>query len=238
MKFRLWPSWMLTGAGSAELFQETSRATEVFCDGCEWGCLKTVIVRALPNGQTRAFVACDEEPDLGRIAVAPERLKRYIATVDFAARFIARSLRIEVFGQARSRCAPSSSAMSTAPTAAAWSLSRSAKGNSYWQRGGHCIALGDFVHWDRRALTVDDRAIRRLINRKASRTIPERPSFRPEAGQADEGQARSADPARGGTAAAPEQDMDCHAYFRAHFQDGAGRRYQRRKGPPYPLRTK
>ena len=93
MKYRYGRAWVLKTFLTAELFQETSRATEVFCDGCEWGCLKTVIVRALPNGRkSRAFVPCDEEPDLGRIAVAPERLKRYIATVGFAARFIGRSL--------------------------------------------------------------------------------------------------------------------------------------------------
>ena len=41
--------------------------------------------------------------------------------------------------------------------------------------GGHCIALSDLVHWDRRALTVDHQAIRRLINRKATRSSPECP---------------------------------------------------------------
>ena len=46
--------------------------------------------------------------------------------------------------------------------------------------GGHCIAFGDLVHWDRRALTVDHQAIRRLINRKATRSSPECPSFHPK----------------------------------------------------------
>src|SRR5215510_13665440 len=73
-----WQPWGLQALLTAGLFRETSRATEVFCDGCDWGCIKPVFVRALPNARkARAFVVCDEEPDLGRIEIAPERINCY-----------------------------------------------------------------------------------------------------------------------------------------------------------------
>ena len=49
-----WPSWILPVLVAAGLFQETNRLTEVFCDGCDWGCLKPVVVRTLPSGRSLA----------------------------------------------------------------------------------------------------------------------------------------------------------------------------------------
>jgi hypothetical protein len=42
-----WPSWILPVLVAAGLFQETNRLTEVFCDGCDWGCLKPVGVAVI-----------------------------------------------------------------------------------------------------------------------------------------------------------------------------------------------
>jgi hypothetical protein len=168
-----WPEWVLQALLTAGLFQETSRATEVFCDGCEWGCLKPVVVRTLPNGRTsRAFVACDEEPDRGRIEITPERLQRYIATVGLAARLLGRSLRLKslaklgpgnsvVIGHVEGRNGHRVLTIEVR------------QGQLVLTAGGHAVALSELVHWDRRALAVDDRAIRRLVNRKAIRSILE-----------------------------------------------------------------
>jgi hypothetical protein len=155
---------------AAGLFQETNRLTEVFCDGCDWGCLKPVV----PSGLTRAFVTCDEEPDLGRIEVAPEQLKRYISTVDLAARFVARSLGLK--SPARSGLGASVIVGHVkGPNGHRVVSVEVRQGQLLLNAGGQCIAFGDFVHWDRRALTVDHQAIRRLINRKATGSSAECP---------------------------------------------------------------
>jgi hypothetical protein len=169
-----WPSWILPVLVAAGLFQETSRPTEVFCDGCHWACLKPVVVRILPSGLTRAFVSCDEEPGLGRIEVAPEQLKRYIATVDLAARFVGRSLGLK--SPARSGLGASVIVGHVKGRNGHRVVSVEVQqGQLLLNAGGHCVALSDLVHWDRRALTVDHQAIRRLINRKATRSSPECP---------------------------------------------------------------
>ena len=169
-----WPSWILPVLVATGLFQETSRLTQVFCDGCHWGCLKPVVVRTLPSGLTRAFVTCDEEPGLGRIEVAPEQLKRYITTVDLAARFVGRSLGLK--SPARSGLGASVIVGHVKGRNGHRVVSVEVRqGQLLLNAGGHCVALSDLVHWDRRALTVDHQAIRRLINRKATRSSPECP---------------------------------------------------------------
>jgi hypothetical protein len=168
-----WPEWVLQALLTAGLVQEMSRAGEVFCDGCEWHCLKPVVVRISPNSRkSRAFVACDEEPDLGRIEVAPKRLKRYIATIRVIGSFVARSLRLKppatstldhpvVVGQVKGRNGHRLLSIEVE------------QGQLRLAAGGHGIALSELVHWDHSALVVDDRAIRRLLNRKATRGRPE-----------------------------------------------------------------
>jgi hypothetical protein len=180
-EFSDWPTWVLQVLLATGLFQETTRAAEVFCDGCEWACLKPVVVRNLPKGRkSRAFVVCDEEPDLGRIEVAPDRLTRYFATVGSAARLVTRSLRLRspvapradgsiVIGRVKGR--NGHHVLSLHPREKELLLSA----------GGHRVPLSDLLHWQGKALAVDSQAIRRLINRKAAQSTadeavrPERP---------------------------------------------------------------
>jgi hypothetical protein len=168
-----WPTWAMEALLETGLFQQATRAAEVFCDGCEWACLKPVVVRNLSNGRkSRAFVVCDEEPDQGRIEVAPDRLTRYFATVGSAARLVARSLGLKssaapgadgslVIGRVRGR--NGYRVLSLHPYEKELLLST----------GGHRLPLSDLLHWEDRALRVDSQAIRRLINRKAAQTSPE-----------------------------------------------------------------
>src|SRR5262245_15311677 len=170
-----WPDWTLGLLIDAGLLQQGSRPTEVFCDGCEWGCLKPVVVRTLPNGRkSRAFVTCDEEPDLGRIEVGSERLKRYIATAGLAANLVGRSLGLKspakpgpggsvVVGHVKGRNGHRLLSVEVR------------QGQLLLAAGGHRIALGELVHWNRRALAFDDQAVRRLVNRKTTQNGPEYP---------------------------------------------------------------
>jgi hypothetical protein len=179
-EFSAWPDWVLGQLVDVGLLRQVSRATEVFCDGCEWGCLKPVVVRTLPSGRNScAFVICDEEPGLGRIEVALERLKRYIATAGLAAKVVGRSLGLKspakpgggsvVVGHVKGRNGHRLLSVEVR------------QGQLLLTAGGHCIALSELVHWNRRVLAFDDQAIRRLVNRKTTRSgseytlPPERP---------------------------------------------------------------
>jgi hypothetical protein len=165
-----WPPWVLKALLTAGLLRETSRATEVFCDGCEWGCLKPIVVRTLPNARKpRAFVVCDEEPNLGRIEIGPDRLKRYTATVGLAARFVSRSLGLKSTpeaGSGGSVCVGRLQGRSGGRVLAI----EPRQGQLLLTAGGHGVVLSDLVFWDRRALALEHRAIRRLINRRAAKS--------------------------------------------------------------------
>jgi hypothetical protein len=168
-----WPDWVLVVLSVTGLFQETARAAQVFCNGCEWSCLKPIVVRTLPNGRkSRAFVACDEEPDQGRVEVPLERLKRYIATIDSAARLVGRSLGLKssihrapdgslAIGRVKGR--HGYRVLSVEPR----------DGDLLLSAGGHRVSLSELVHLADRALAIDSQAIQRLVNRKTARSGPE-----------------------------------------------------------------
>jgi hypothetical protein len=165
-----WPPWVLKALLTAGLLRETSRATEVFCDGCDWGCLKPVIVRALPNARKpRAFVVCDEEPDLGKIEITPERLKRYMATVGLAARFVGRSLGLKPISEAGSGGSVCVGRLQGRNGGRVLAI-EPRQGQLLLTAGGHRVVLSDLVYWDRRTLALDHRTVRRLVNRTAARS--------------------------------------------------------------------
>jgi hypothetical protein len=90
-----WPDGALRSLVDSRLLQRASRSTSVLCDGCELNCCKPIVVRiSSTNRSVRAFVNCDEEPDLGRILVPLERLKRYRLTLAMLATFIRQALGI------------------------------------------------------------------------------------------------------------------------------------------------
>jgi hypothetical protein len=90
-----WPDGALEILMRVGLLRETRRASTVMCDGCEWSCVKPIVVRIKSSDRSRAaFITCDEEPDLGRIAVPLERLAQYRTTIGAMARFLARALNI------------------------------------------------------------------------------------------------------------------------------------------------
>ena len=73
-----WPAEALDALLNCGVLQPASRAESAWCPGCEWQCHKTVVVRTgLNSPQTEAFITCDEEPDLGRIAVPTRNLAQY-----------------------------------------------------------------------------------------------------------------------------------------------------------------
>lgn len=82
-----WPDHVLPGLEAFTLFQSAERAEVLLCDGCHWNCSKPVVFRKQKAG-ARAFIVCDEEPDLGRIGVPIERLRQYRVTLSLLAVFL------------------------------------------------------------------------------------------------------------------------------------------------------
>lgn len=70
-----WPDDITAGLELSGLLKPAHRADIVMCDGCHWGCYKQVVFRPGITA-ARAFIICDEEPNLGRIGVPIERLRQ------------------------------------------------------------------------------------------------------------------------------------------------------------------
>src|SRR5262245_1116702 len=92
-----WPAGTLQALLTCGVLQLAGRAESAWCPGCEWQCHKTVVVRsALQDLRTEAFVACNEEPDLGRISVPLRSLGQYGTTLYALSGFIAKQLTLGV----------------------------------------------------------------------------------------------------------------------------------------------
>ncbi len=90
---REWPK------GAIEIFQKagwiapTIPATRVECSGCEENCFKPVHVLAAQNAQpARAYVACDEPADMGRVKIPISRLRQWQITDAQVAQWLAGAL--------------------------------------------------------------------------------------------------------------------------------------------------
>ena len=161
-----WPVGALDVLKESALLQETSRATTLYCDGCEWGCEKRVVVRAPPKGGApHAFINCDEEPDLGRIPIQLERLVRYRSTAAMLVEFVARAV-----GTKASRVRKKASAVPLTKIKGRFGPQILSIGISPGQLqlkvGTHEVPLADFVKWSAGAVAIDWPLARRLANRK------------------------------------------------------------------------
>src|SRR5262245_30838520 len=85
-----WPTGVLQHLLTCGVVQLAARARTLLCPGCEWECHKPVVIRTMTAGpRTLAFIACDEEPDHGRISVPLQSLNQYSATLARLSGFIA-----------------------------------------------------------------------------------------------------------------------------------------------------
>lgn len=165
-EFMDWPAGALDGLSKSALLQRTSRAKTLYCDGCEWGCVKPVVARITPkDGVLRAFINCDEEPDLGRIPIDLDRLVRYRSTATMLVGFIARAA-----GANTSPVGKKSSVVSLTtikgrfgPQPVSIVIS---PGKLLLKVGTHELPLSHFVRWSAEAAIIDWAVARRLANRK------------------------------------------------------------------------
>ena len=161
-----WPVGVLERLKESALLRETDRATTLYCDGCEWGCEKRVVVRVpLKAGARHAFINCDEEPDLGRIPIRLERLVRYRSTAAMLVEFVVRTVGTEAsrihkkasiipLTKIRGRFGPRPVFIGISP------------GKLQLKVGTHEVPLADFVKWSQGAVVINWAVARRLANRK------------------------------------------------------------------------
>jgi hypothetical protein len=169
-----WPAGVLNYLSDQGVLQMAERATSLVCPGCEWQCHKTVAVRSSGvRANAQAFIICDEEPDLGRISVAPRHLTQYRTTMAAVCSFIGGSMGLGV---------PRSSA-SGGPF-----LLGSIKGRQGLRQVSIGLSDGQLVlrvgrqtelvvrvlRWTNTSLSIDKPQIQRLANRKE----PARPTAR------------------------------------------------------------
>ena len=79
------------------LLKPAGRAQSVVCPGCERRCISDVEVSTVRSGQTRAFVVCempDMQAQMGRVAIAPDRLRQWQGTPRMLARFLMMKLQL------------------------------------------------------------------------------------------------------------------------------------------------
>ncbi len=80
-ELEVWPDDVVPQLLADGMLKPSGRTSSADCDGCDWNCQKSIVVRKRPDGQAiKAFILCDEEPNLGRIPVDSERLKQFSFT--------------------------------------------------------------------------------------------------------------------------------------------------------------
>ena len=172
-----WPDEILSGLQASGLLQPADRADFVICDGCHWGCYKPVVFRRSATG-TRAFIVCNEEPDLGRIGITIERLQQYRSTLSLLAQFLGNSFQLTaqallsgppplLLGHVKGRYG----------TPAVSLLLQD--GRIIIQIGSYTKSAVEYLAFQRGQMATDRAALRRLANRKPGARYA-RPRYQPD----------------------------------------------------------
>ncbi|WP_461518955.1 hypothetical protein [Porticoccus sp.] len=93
-----WGSGALDVLVKQRLLRPASVAQSVECRGCEERCYSDVVTQSSPAGDVRAYVVCevpDKQAEMGRVAVAVERLQQWRCDTNLLAQFIAGKLGLD-----------------------------------------------------------------------------------------------------------------------------------------------
>lgn len=90
---REWPEGANAVFEKAGWIKSVTSSTTVECPGCEENCCRTVHVPPAMEGRpVRAYVACDQRADMGRVAIPLHALQRWQITVGQIAHWVSRQL--------------------------------------------------------------------------------------------------------------------------------------------------
>jgi hypothetical protein len=169
-----WPTDSLSALLKQGVLVAADRARATTCPGCEWQCQKHVVVRNV-GSISRAFITCDEEPELGRICVSLRSLQRVMTDLRTLSLFVARATKRGMPRVAQSLAAYALGAVKgrhgLRPIFIAIEDGRLVLGV-----GEQREPLAHVLVWGTFGLTFDTRQVRRLADRKAAAT-PERRQY-------------------------------------------------------------
>lgn len=93
-----WDAGVLDAFVASGLLKKAATAQSIECHGCEERCFMDVVVQPEKSTPARAFVVCDvpgKQEIMGRVPIAPERLRQWQCTSMLLARFLCEQLGID-----------------------------------------------------------------------------------------------------------------------------------------------
>jgi hypothetical protein len=162
-----WPPDAVPALLRQGLLTEANRSDLITCPGCEMQCHKRVVVR-LAGEQSRAFIMCDEDPRHGRISVTMRSLRRFETGLRALSHFIAAAL--NVGPPAISRNGSAYGLGEVKGQNGMRSLMVGFENNELVLGvGSYREPLGVYLSWSAAGLTVNAKAVQRLVDRKATK---------------------------------------------------------------------
>jgi hypothetical protein len=160
-----WPDGSLDALERCGLFQVSDFAEAIVCPGCDWQCHKAISVRKTTEGQVRAYIVCDEEPDLGLTFISDDERCRYHTSLSRLANLIADQLGKE---------SPEAFATGTEFLLGIINGRHGARkvcltledGRLRLRVGRQAVLLVDVLSWDGEDLAIDKTRLRQLAGRK------------------------------------------------------------------------
>jgi hypothetical protein len=161
-----WPPGALEHLLGANILRPARRAEVMFCPGCDWQCHKPIVVRSTRKERgPQVFIVCDEEPNLGCIAVGPRSLNQYRATLAGISAVVSQLMNL---GRPRSSAAGASFLLGTIrgrQGARQVAVCLDA-GQLVLRVGGEQESLIRMLRWVDGGLTMDMGHVRRFARRK------------------------------------------------------------------------
>lgn len=93
---RDWPKGALERLEKSRWLKPTAAASTVECPGCEDNCYKSVHVLPANRGSpARAYVACDQREDMGRVRIPMQHLRQWLIDDAEVARWVSGALKLK-----------------------------------------------------------------------------------------------------------------------------------------------
>lgn len=162
-----WPAEVIEALKSHNLIRKTRPATSVVCDECEKECLRPVHTLRSPSGGLRVFLVCDKLDEVDRVTVPIERLEQWQTSGTLVAEMLTSLLGLvppATQGSASGR----------------WEIGL-LKGKKHSSHlvliagdtlslalAGHSRPLSDLLTLENNQITIDKRALIRLVDHPAT----------------------------------------------------------------------
>lgn len=162
---RRWPTGGIEVFQNAGWIEPAPLATDVICPGCEEACYMPVakVFRAENGMPARAYIACDQRPEMGTVKFQPARLQQWQLTQGQLARWVARSLGLK--GKPRKDDASGRFKLgSIQANERIGALELDPADSVCMKSSGHSLPLAEIVTIENGQLAIDRAAILKMVN--------------------------------------------------------------------------